>query len=278
MPKPPDMSGLRERLLGRRNDDDQHPVDTFTDDADAGRVVNVPVEAITPNPNQPRKHFDPQALDELAKSIARYGVLQPIIVEPQGEGFMLIAGERRWRATKIAELAKIPAVVRSPRGDADEIALIENLQRERLNAIEESEGLLRLKEQRGLRDDQVAEIIGKSRGSVTESLSLNRLPEAIRSECRTSDMHTKSQLLQVLRESDPEAQQALWQAMKAGNLTVRQARARKNGSKKSSRPKPFQHEYLGENGSFTVRVTFRKSDVDDDEVRFALEEALKFFA
>jgi len=172
---PRNMSGFRARILGASRDDLDHPVDTFTDDADARRVVNVPVDAITPNPDQPRKYFDPQAVAELTESIRGHGVLQPIIVRRSGESsFTLIADERRWRAFKGAGFAKIPVLIRQ-KEDPAEIALIENMQRENLNPIEEAERLALLKERRALTDQQLASIVGKSRVAVNESLSLTRL-------------------------------------------------------------------------------------------------------
>ena len=154
--------------------------------------------------------------------------------------------------------------------------MIENLQREDLNPIEEAESLKRLKDRRNLTDHALARIIGKGRVSVTESLSLNTLPEAIKAECRTSDKFKKSQLLQLLRQPNSEAQLALWLALRNGNLTVREARA-KTVTARSSRPgpRPYQHKFQSENRRFTVRVTFRKSRVTHDDIRDALRDALK---
>ncbi|MGB5102279.1 MAG: ParB/RepB/Spo0J family partition protein [Steroidobacteraceae bacterium] len=269
------MSGLGLRLLHGGQGDDAHPIDRFTDDEDAGKVVNIPVEAITPNPDQPRTYFDPEALHDLTESIRERGVLQPIIVRRTGDStFTLIAGERRWRASTAAGLAKIPALIRQ-KEDPAEIALIENLQRENLNAIEEADSLQRLKERRKLTDEQLGKIIGKSRGSVTESLSLTRLPEDIKGECRTSDKFTKSQLLQVIRQPNSEAQRNLWQAMRDGNVTVREARKTSKSSSSKSGPKPYKHKFQPDDRTFTVLVTFRKSRPSEDEIRQALRDALK---
>jgi len=275
MPKRPDISGFAQRILGSAHDKD-HPVDSFTTDAEAGKIINVPVDTIEPNPDQPRKYFDSQALEDLTQSVRQRGILQPIIVRHKGEdGFVLIAGERRWRAATAAGLAKIPALVRHEH-DSAEIALIENLQRENLNPIEEAESLQRLKQQRDLTDEQLARIVGKSRPSVVASLSLNRLPEPIIQECQTSDRYTKSQLLEVLRQPTPEAQLALWQLMKDGGLTVRQARAKvqeSRGTKPAS--KCFEHTYRPDDRVFTVRVKFRKARATREEIRQALHDALE---
>lgn len=276
MPKRPEIKALDLSGLAATNDR-RHPVESFTTDDDNGRIVNILVDAITPNPDQPRKFFDPQALHDLTESIRERGVLQPIIVRhnARGDGFTLIAGERRWRAAKSAALAKIPALIRQ-KEDPAEIALIENLQREDLNPIEEAESLNRLKDRRKLTDEALARIIGKGRVSVTESLSLNSLPEAIKAECRTSDKFKKSQLLQVVRQPNSGARLAFWDALKDGNLTVREARARTAASRHDKPgPKPYEHKFRSEDRGFTVRVTFRKSRATHDEVRQALREALK---
>src|SRR5262249_27253826 len=133
----PKMPGLAERFLGVEVGKGEHPVVAFTDD-DAGRVMQIPPSEISANPDQPRRYFDEEALADLTESIRTRGVLQPIIVrrDSKTDGrFILIAGERRWRASKKAGLRKIPALVRGPNDDPAELALIENLQRENLNPI-----------------------------------------------------------------------------------------------------------------------------------------------
>jgi ParB family chromosome partitioning protein len=268
------MTGLGLRILGGGSGD-QHPVDTFTDDEDGTKVVNIPVALITPNPDQPRKHFDADALADLTTSVRERGVLQPIIVrksEP-GDGFTLIAGERRWRAATAAGLGKIPVLIRQ-KEDPAEIALIENLQREDLNAIEEAESLQRLKERRTLTDETLARIIGKSRQAINDSLLLTRLPEEIKAECRTSGNFPKSLLLTLVRAPNAEAQLALWQSIKSGGVTVRQARTATKQARQPG-PKPYQFAYRAESRAFTVRVTFRKSRATTADVKEALREALK---
>lgn len=279
MPEKPKIGGFAERILGLEPSKGSHPVVAFTED-DAGRVMQIPPSRITPNPDQPRHFFDKDALADLTESVRTRGVLQPIIVrrdESRDGYFILIAGERRWRASKAAGLAKIPALVRGPKDDPAELALIENLQREDLNPVEEAESLQRLKERRHLTDGTLAKIVGKSRVSVTESLSLNTLPEPIKAECRSSDKYKKSQLLQVLRQPNSEAQLALWDAIKNGNITVREARARTTAAKTTSKPgpRPYEHTFQPEDRTFTVRVKFRKSRATHDEIRDALREAMK---
>jgi ParB family chromosome partitioning protein len=172
---------------------------TTAAESDIAGLVEVPVGAIEPNPHQPRTNFDEDALAELAASIRELGVLQPILVRRVGEdAYQLIAGERRWRAAQRAGLATIPAVVRS----ADEErtvaeALVENLQREDLAALEEASAFQQLIEEFGLTHDQVAARVGKSRSAVTNTLRLLHLPASIQrllADGRLSPGHARALL------------------------------------------------------------------------------------
>ncbi len=144
-------------------------------------VREVEVARIRPNPSQPRQHFDEDALAELAESIRKHGVLQPILLRPAGDDYELIAGERRWRAAQKAQLHSIPALIRDhdDSGSA-ELALIENVQREDLNVIEEAEGYQALIARFGHTQDNVGKLVGKSRSHVANLLRLLDLPEAVR--------------------------------------------------------------------------------------------------
>ena len=147
----------------------------------AGGVREIEIARIRPNPNQPRVQFDDAALAELSKSIAARGVLQPILLRVSGEGYEIVAGERRWRAAQRAQLHSIPAIVREIDDTSmAEIALIENIQREDLNAIEEAEGYRQLIERYGHTQDDVGRIVHKSRSHVANLLRLLDLPEAVR--------------------------------------------------------------------------------------------------
>lgn len=142
----------------------------------------IPVDAIRPNPWQPREHFDNQELDELAQSIREHGVLQPVLVSQQPDGsFQLITGERRWRAVQLAGLPTLPALVKEATPQASlEMALVENIQRRDLNPLEEAHAFRQLLDEHGLTQEQLAQRIGKSRVTVTNTLRLLHLPEAVR--------------------------------------------------------------------------------------------------
>ncbi|HET7815423.1 MAG TPA: ParB/RepB/Spo0J family partition protein [Candidatus Baltobacteraceae bacterium] len=158
-------------------------------------VRQVPVDRITPNPQQPRKTFDDAALDELAASIAEHGVLVPILVRERADGYELIAGERRWRASAKLQKATVPAVVRkSDERESLEVAIIENLQRENLNPLEEAAGIAQLIDSHDYTQEEVAKRLGKARPSISNALRMLALPEHIKAmiaDGRLSAGHAK---------------------------------------------------------------------------------------
>ena len=144
-------------------------------------VLELDLDMIEPNRKQPRKYFDETALEELAASLKSYGMIQPIVVKKSGDYYEIIAGERRWRAAKIAGLTKVPVVIKKwEEGEAFEAALVENLQREDLNPMEEAESYQRLQEEFGMSQEKIAEKVGKSRSAVTNSLRLLQLDPRVR--------------------------------------------------------------------------------------------------
>ena len=149
-------------------------------EAPAPGLRMLPVEALSPHPNQPRRHFDEAQLDELAGSIAARGLIQPIVARPHGHGYQIVAGERRWRAAQRAHLREVPVVIRELSDDETlEVALIENIQRQDLNAIEEAQAYQRLAGEYGHTQDALARIVHKSRSHVANLLRLLDLPEPV---------------------------------------------------------------------------------------------------
>jgi ParB family chromosome partitioning protein len=191
-------------------------------------VREIEIARIRPNPNQPRIQFSEEAIDELADSIAERGVLQPILIRPKGEEFEIIAGERRWRAAQRARLHTIPALVRDiDEATTAELALIENIQREDLNAIEEADGYRQLIERHGHTQDGVAKIVHKSRSHVANLLRLLDLPDAVKSSLLKGDIsmgHARA----VATAPDPEA---LVQEVVSKGLSVRQTEDRAKQAK-----------------------------------------------
>lgn len=147
------------------------------------KVLDVPLAEIQPNPEQPRTHFDPQALKDLCASIQVHGIIQPLLVRSKpGGGYVLIAGERRLRAAGLAGLESVPAVLRLDAGEGDvqlELALVENLQRQDLDAVEAARGYRRLQQDYGYTQEQVAKKVGKERATVANALRLLRLPDSV---------------------------------------------------------------------------------------------------
>jgi len=212
-------------LLG----DAPSPLPSGTEPASSGGVREVEIGRIRPNPHQPRTLFNDESIAELAESIAERGVLQPILLRPVGEGFQIVAGERRWRAAQRAGLHSIPAIVRDVDESATaELALIENIQREDLNAIEEAEGYRQLVSRYGHTQEVVAQIVHKSRSHVANLLRLLDLPEFVRQSLMRGDInmgHARA----VAAAPDPEL---LTREIVKKGLSVRQAEARAKRAKR----------------------------------------------
>jgi ParB family chromosome partitioning protein len=190
-------------------------------------LAAVPLAAVRPNPQQPRRHFDAAALAELAASIKARGLLQPIVVKREGGGYLLMAGERRWRASQLAGLETVPALVRDD--DPLEIAMIENLQREDLTPLEEAEGLGQLLDQFGYTHEALAELLGKSRPYVSNTLALRRLPEDIKTQYHADPHVSREVLISVARAETPERQVMLWRLAHLRKPSVRTFRAEAEG-------------------------------------------------
>jgi ParB family chromosome partitioning protein len=239
-----------------------------------GRMISV--DEIEPNPNQPRQALGD--LSELAASIREKGVLEPVLVRRNGGQYQIIAGERRYRAACEAGLDEVPCVVREA-DDAEvmELALIENIQRKDLTAFEEADALKALAENHGYTHEALAERLGKSRSSITETLSLTAMPDAVRDLCRLADISSKSLLLQVVRQSTPEKMEAFVGRLRQGEATRQEARrlAREaRPSKRGTRARPFTFSYRGPKKSFSLSLKFRKSEVERAEIISTLEEIL----
>ena len=190
---------------------------------DRPRAIEAPVDRLSPNPFQPRRSFTQESLEELAESIRRHGVLQPVVVRPSGDGYQLIAGERRWRAAQIAGLRRIPAVVRELDDTGMvQVALIENLQREDLNPIEEASAYRRLMDEFSMTQEQLSSTIGRSRPAIANAVRLLNLPTEIQravEERKLSEGHARC----LLAISDQEDQLKVAAQIIANGLNVRQA-------------------------------------------------------
>lgn len=206
-------------------------------------VENIAISLIDNNPNQPRKNFDPSALQELAESIKTYGVIQPILVSKRGNRYMIIAGERRFRATKLAEIKTIPAIVKDfSEAEIKEIALLENIQRQDLNPIETARAMKELMDAYGWTQEALADRLGKSRSNVANIMRLLTLcPEVIDliEKGKLSAGHARS----LVVVSNPEVQLKLANQVINSKLTVRDMEnavkeVSKENRKSTPKPKP----------------------------------------
>ena len=229
-----------------------------------GGVREIDVARIKPNPNQPRVQFDEESLAELAESIRQRGVLQPILLRPDGKDFQIIAGERRWRAAQKARLHSIPAIVREiDETTTAELALIENIQRLDLNPLEEAEGYRQLIERHGHTQDDVGKIVHKSRSHVANLLRLLELPEFVRQSLLQGDI-TMGHARAVATAPDPAE---LAREIIAKGLSVRQAEDRARREK--SRPGPG-----ADIGRASARNAAQAVDADLDALQRQLSDIL----
>ena len=263
--------GLPDSLSMRH---DEHYVEALAASAGApiGRLI--PIDQIDPNPNQPRQVMGD--LSELIASIGEKGILEPLVVRQRGERFQIIAGERRYQASVQAGLRELPVVVREVDDtEVIELALIENLQRKDLTPFEEAEALHGLADRCGYTHEDLARRLGKSRTSVTESLTLNGMPEEVRNLCRLADISAKSLLLQVVRQDTPEKMTALIEkiASQGGGATRQQLR--EASKPKPGRPKQYVFAYRPPTKAFNLKLSFAKSRVSREEVIDALEAILR---
>ena len=201
-------------------------------------VFEVAIDKIRPSKGQPRKQFDKQALEELSVSIREHGILQPLVVKPEDKGYSIIAGERRWRASRIAGLKQVPVIVRDlPARDVIEIALIENVQREDLNPIEEAMAYEHLIKAYHLTQGEIGIRIGKSRTAVTNTMRLLKLPESVR-EMVLEDLLSSGHARALLGLEDPRQMAALAKEIVQKKYSVRETEKKVQALKNPKKPRP----------------------------------------
>lgn len=199
-----------------------------------GAMRNIAVEMIKTNENQPRQYFDPEKMDELVNSVKNTGIIQPVIIRIQGDEIYLVAGERRLRAAKEAGLAKIPAVITE--GDPAHIALIENIQRENLRPVEEAEAMHQLMAERNYTQEELAKIVGKAKSTVSEILSLTRLPQQIKDEVRRAEHYPKRLLVEVVKKRSDDEMLSFFEHIKDNNLKSDAIRKISKAKKRTKKP------------------------------------------
>lgn len=243
--------------------------------AEAGEgAVSIKISEIEPNRDQPRKEFDSEALAELAESISQHGVLQPLLLRPLvSGGYRIVAGERRWRASRMAGLSEVPAVIREMT-DAEEMlfALIENLQREDLTPLEEARGYRTLIESQDFTQEEVSKTVGKSRPAVTNALRLLNLPEDIQEMLERGEItagHART-LLSFKNEDDMRV--AAEKAKQGASVRELEAFAKKCNERKEAQPKPQNKTQFYEEAQLAVgQYLNRKVKVTGSKKRGTLQ-------
>jgi ParB family chromosome partitioning protein len=253
---------------------DEHYVEALNSSAGEpiGRLV--PIDLLDPNPHQPRQVMGD--LSELIASVAEKGIIEPLIVRHRGGRFQIVAGERRYHAAVQVGLPEVPVIVREV-DDAEvmEIALVENLQRKDLTAFEEAEALQQLAQRCSYTHEDMSRKLGKSRTSITESLSLNNMPDEVRSVCRLTDISAKSTLLQIVRQGDSEKMLALVERLANQGSATRQEVRKQTAKPKPGRPRFFVFAFKPPTKAFDLKLSFKKTKVEKDEIIEALENIVR---
>jgi ParB family chromosome partitioning protein len=252
---------------------DSHFVEALSTRFGASLGRWIPLDEIETNPDQPRTNVGD--LKELARSIESKGVLEPLLVRPIGDGrYRIIAGERRFRAAMEAGLTEVPCIEFDvPENEVIEIALIENLHRKDLHPFEEAQGYAGLASRHGYTQQRIADALGKSRVSITESMSLLDIPEDVREECRRADITARSVLLAIARLKDAEAMREAIAEAVAGS--TRDDLRRKKEGPAGRKPARFAFVYKPRGGPFKLNLSFQKARVEKSELIETLRHIIK---
>ena len=265
--------GLPETIRMRH---DEHYVEALTAGVGAPIGRMVPIDQVSPNPTQPRQVMGD--LTELIASITEKGILEPLVVRQRGDRFEIVAGERRYQAAVQAGLKELPVIIReADDAEAIELALIENLQRKDLTPFEEADALHSLATRCSYTHEDLARQLSRSRVSITESLSLAKMPEEIRNLCRLADISSKSLLLEIVRQGEPRKMHALVEKIASGQSVTREQVRRQaaKAPKAGHRARPFVFQYKAPTKAFSFQLRFRKGAVERDEIISTLESILQ---
>ncbi len=250
-------------------------------------VVTLRLTEIEPNRNQPRADFDENSLSELAESIQKHGLIQPIVVRPTSSGaYQIVAGERRWRACRMAGLSEVPVVIKElDDRNYFEVALVENLQREDLNPVEEAQGYRTLVEAYGLTQEQVAESVGKSRSAVTNALRLLNLSEAALEALKNGEITAGHARAILAADSDALAAEMLKAAQNGASVRELEAMAKKKIKLERATPPAAKNNFYSEVEISLKNELGRKVDIKSKgkgkgtiTIEFYSEEELADFA
>ena len=267
-------TGLPENL-GMRHDD--HFVDLISARAAGPRIRMISIEKIDPNPNNARTEIGD--IQELMNSIKEKGVLEPILVRPKNGRYEIIAGERRYIASKRIGLNDIPCIEMDVKDhEAMEIALVENLQRKNLDVFEEADGLKALTDMFGYNHAQIAEKIGKARSTITEIITINRIPKEIRTLCKNFQITSRSTLIEIAKQKNKENMMKLFYEIRDRDLRRADTRdlSKIIKGKPTTKPKKYIYNYKPKNtDTYKLRIEFKQQKVSKSEIIEILEEIIQ---
>lgn len=262
---------------------DTHYVELMESRTVGPRVRMIPLERIDPNPQQARTEMG--ELKDLMASIKEKGVLEPIIVRPHAGRYEIIAGERRFAASKNAGLKEIPCIIMDVEdNEAMELSLIENLQRKNLDVFEEADGLNALIHIYGYTHEKISEKIGKARSTITETINLSRIPKDVRDACFENNITSRSTLIEIAKQKNKQTMLELVKniserGMKREDTRELSKELKSKGEGKTAKkaPKKYVYNYVPSEGSkrFRMKLEFKKPDVSRDEIIDILEEIIK---
>ena len=252
---------------------DSHYVEDIISRSGAAIGRMIPIEQLQPNAGQPRK--DMGDLKGLVESVREKGVLEPLLVRslPESEKYLIISGERRYQAARLAGLRELPCIEKEANdSETLEIALIENLQRKDLTPFEEADGLQALVDRFALTHEEIAHRVSKGRSSITESLSLRSIPDEIKALCIENNVLSKSQLLQVARQPSDEKMRDLIRRFALGMVNREQARAERHTD---SKPPGTAFRFVPPTKEFNLVLRFRRKHVNRGDINSALRRILE---
>jgi len=254
---------------------DSHFVDSLSERFGPSLGRQIAIEEIETNPDQPRRSVGD--LEELRMSIESKGVLEPILVRPMPSGrFRIIAGERRFRAAMEAGLAEVPCIeLDVPDNEVMEIALVENLHRRDLHPFEEAAGYASLAERHGYTQQKIATTVGKSRVSITESMSLLDIPEDLREKCRRADIEARSVLLEIAKLGDRRKMEAAIELVRSGSTREDLRDQKKGNAPEAGKRREFHFIFAPKDGPFRLNLAFHKSRVQKSELIDALRGVIR---
>ncbi|MDI9526253.1 MAG: ParB/RepB/Spo0J family partition protein [Pseudomonadota bacterium] len=224
--------------LDHMNENEQCSLSSSGIHSDLDQISMLEISVIVSNPNQPRKYFDQESIRELAESIRENGLLQPILVREVGKKYEIIAGERRYQAAKVAELFQVPCIIKNmDDAEAFKVSLLENLQREDMDPFEEASGYKHFQDKYGMTQEDIAKAVNKKQSTVSEIMTLNKIPEPIRSNYRLTDI-PRTHLIEIAKADSEKTMHKLIELAQLNRLSARDLRAAKKNINKDALVEP----------------------------------------